>query len=143
MAIRRRLDGFFFTVLARIIRDKALQAADRDRLTLNAAYAFLLALCFLRAHAAADSGQRRGFLDFGRSFEEFALGDKRDKFRDLYLHWTARDTGLMLAVQATLRFLDRHFRCVAECDLIKVLVADVGVLLRHGHFFRIHVRHLT
>ena len=143
VAVGSGLCSLLLAMLARVVRDKPLQAADRHRLALDAAHALLLALGLLRAYTAADSRQRGGLLDLGRCFEELALGNQRDELRDLDLHRAARDAGLVLAVQAALRFFDRHFRRVAERDFVKVLVAHVRRLLGHGHLFRVHIRHVT
>src|SRR5699024_10008121 len=114
--------------LARVVCDKALQTADSNRLALDAAHAFLLALGLLRAYTAADSRQRGGLLDLRSSLEELALSNQRDEFRNLDLYRAARDTGLVLAVLAALRFFDRHFRRVAERYFIEILIADVRSL---------------
>ena len=138
-----RLYCLLGAVFARIVGNKTLQTADCYSLALDAAYAVALALALLRADTAADSGQCGGFLDLGSRLEELALGNQSDELRDLNLYRAAGHAGLVLAVQAALRFLDRHFSGVAERYLFKILIADVRRLLGHRTLFRIHIRHLT
>ena len=138
-----RLDCLFGAVLAGIVCNEALQTADGNGLTLDAAYAVALALALLRAYTAADSGQCGGLLDLGSRFEELALSDQRDELRNLNLYRAAGHAGLVFAVQAALCFLDRHFSGIAERYLFKVLIADVRCLLGHRALLRIHIRHLT
>ena len=138
-----RLYCLFGAVFARVVGNEALQTADGYRLALDAAHAVTLALALLRAYTAADSRQCGGLLDLGSRFEKLALGNKSDKFRTLDLYRAAGHAGLVLAVQAALCFLDRHFSGVAERYLFKVLIADVRRLLRHRALVRIHIRHVT
>ena len=136
-----RLYCLFRAVFARVVGYKALQTADCYSLALDAAYAVALALAFLRADTAADSGQSGGLLDLGSRLEELALSNQSDELRNLNLYRTAGHAGLVLAVQAALCFLDRHFSGVAERYLFKVLIADVRCLLGHRALLRIHIRH--
>ena len=138
-----RLYCLLGAVFARVVGNKALQTADGYRLALDAADTVTLALALLRADTAADSRQCGGFLDLRSRFEELALSDQRDELRDLDLYRTAGHAGLVLAVQAALCFLDRHFGGVAKRYLFKVLIADVRRLLRHRALVRIHIRHVT
>ena len=62
----------------RVVRREALEAADADRLALDAAHAALLALRLLRAYAAADRGQAVGLPDLVVGFGVLALGDQCD-----------------------------------------------------------------
>ena len=136
-----RLYCLLGAVFARIVRNETLQTADGYRLALDAADTVTLALALLRAYTAADSRQCGGLLDLGSRLEELALGNQSDELRNLNLYRTAGHAGLVLAVQAALCFLDRHFSGVAERYLFKVLIADVRRLLRHRALLRIHIRH--
>ena len=136
-----RLYCLFSAVFARVVGYKALQTADGNGLTLDAADTVALALALLRADTTADSGQCGGLLDLGSRLEELALSDQRDELRDLDLYRAAGHAGLVLAVQAALCFLDRHFSGIAERYLFKVLIADVRRLLGHRALLWIHIRH--
>ena len=138
-----RLYCLFSAVFARIVGYKALQTADCYSLALDAADTVALALALLRADTTADSGQCGGLLDLGSRLEELALGNQSDELRNLNLYRAAGHAGLVLAVQAALCFLDRHFSGVAERYLFKVLIADVRCLLGHRALVRIHIRHVT
>ena len=143
MTVGFRLDSLLGAVFARIVGYKALQTADGYSLALDAADTVALALALLRADTAADSGQSGGLLDLRSRLEELALGNQSDKLRNLNLYRAAGHAGLVLAVQAALCFLDRHFSGVAERYLFKVLIADVRRLLGHRALVRIHIRHVT
>ena len=143
MTVGLRLYCLFGAVFARVVGYKALQTADGNGLTLDAADTVALALALLRAYTAADSGQSGGLLDLGSRLEELALGNQSDKLRNLNLYRAAGHAGLVLAVQAALCFLDRHFSGVAERYLFEIFIADVRRLLGHRTLFRIHIRHLT
>ena len=134
--------GLGLFVLHGVVGNKALQTADRDRLALDAAHALAFTLALLRADTAADGGQGGGLLDLGGGLEELALSDERDELRDLDADRAARYAGLVLAVQAALCLFERHFGGVAQRDFLKVLVADVGVLLGHRALIQTHIRHL-
>ena len=138
-----RLYCLLSAVFARVVGNEALQTADGNGLALDAADTVALALALLRAYTAADSGQRGGLLDLGSRFEELALGNQSDKLRNLNLYRAAGHAGLVLAVQAALCFLDRHFSGIAERYLFKVFIADVRRLLGHRALVRIHIRHVT
>ena len=124
-----------------VVCNEALQTADADGFALDGAHALALTLAFLRAHTAADGRQCRGLLDLGGSLEELALGDERDEIRDLHADRAAGYAGLVFAVEAAGGLFDRHLRGVAGCDLVKVLVADVGVLFGHRDLGQRHIRH--
>ena len=138
-----RLYCLLGAVFARVVGNEALQTADGYRLALDAADTVALALALLRADTAADSGQSGGFLDLSSRLEELALGNQSDELRNLNLYRAAGHAGLVLAVQAALCFLDRHFGGVAERYLFEIFIADVRRLLRHRALLRIHIRHVT
>src|SRR5699024_7106908 len=113
VAVGGRRNGLLGVVLAVPVGDEALQTADADRFTLDAAHALGLALRLLRADAAADRGQR-GLLvqDLERALHVL-VGDLFDEGRDVDLHRAGGDAGLVLAVQAAARLLDGHLIGIA------------------------------
>ena len=80
-AIRRsHLGQHTASTLALIVRSEALKVADgHGRLFHLQVDALTLALLFLRAHAAADSGQGRGHLQHAGSVEDMSALDVLDK----------------------------------------------------------------
>ena len=120
---------------------EALQTADAHRLALDAADAVLLALALLGADTAADGGQSGGSGDDLISGLEIALGDLGNEIRDMYHHGAALHAGLVLAVQAALGLVQSLLLGVAQSDLVKVLVPDVGVLRGHGILLQRHIGH--
>ena len=96
--VRLRLQGQVAAVGVVPVGNEPLQAADGDRLALDAAHALAFALRFLRAHPAAHGGQGAGLLnDLVRLFK-FARGDFGDKIGDMYFDGAAADAGFVLAV---------------------------------------------
>ena len=128
-------------VLAVPVGDEALQAADRDRLALDAADALALALGFLRADAAGQRGQRVGRGHDLISSGEVALCDLGNKFRDADIDRAAFDTQRLLAVQAALCFLDGHLGSIAKGNFLEVLISNVRLLFGHGSLCHRHIRH--
>ncbi len=98
VAVGRGLGGRLLDVRVVPVGDKALKAADADRLALDAADALRLALRLLRAHTAADGGQGGGLMDDLIRALVILLGDLLDEFGDLHLHGAAGDAGMVLAV---------------------------------------------
>ena len=143
VAVGGGLGGRFLHVCVVPVGDKALKTADADRLTLDAANALRFALRFLRADTAADGGEGGGLVDDLIGALVILFGDLLDELGDLDLHRAAGNAGMILAVQAACCFVERLLLGIAESDLQKVLVADVGVLRGHCVFLQTHVRHLT
>ena len=79
-------------MLTRIVGNKALQAADSDRLALDTQHTFALALVFLRADTAADSRQcallLKDFISLGKVF----LCNLMDKLRNININRAAAYT---------------------------------------------------
>ena len=90
--------GRFLHVCIVPVGDKALEAADADRLALDAADALRFALRLLRADAAADGGQGRGLMNDLIGALVVLFGDLLDEFGDLDLHRAAGNAGMVLAV---------------------------------------------
>ena len=128
-------------VLAMPVGHKALQTANADRLTLDAADAMLLALALLRADTAADCGQRRGGGNDLIGSLKVALGHLGNEVGNMYHHGAALHTGLVLAVQAAGSLVQSLLLRIAQSDLLKVLVPNVGVLRGHGIFLQRHIGH--
>ena len=139
VAVGRRHDGAgagVVGVLHVVVGHEALQAADGDRLALYAAHALALALALLRTDAAADRGEGVGRGDDLIAALEVALLDLGDELGDADVDGAALDALGVLAGEAALCLALSHGRGVAERDLVEVLGADDGVLLRHrvlGH----------
>ena len=123
------------------VRDKPLQPADSNRFTLDPAHTFTLALRLLRADTSTDSRQAVGQRNFTVCAGKIALSHLCNELRDMYVDRTAGHTRLMLAVQASLRFLHRHLSRIAERDLLEIMVAYIRRLFRHRMLLRRHIRH--
>ena len=144
MAVPFGYDGCGVHILAVPVGHKALQTANGHRLILNAAGALALALALLRADAAADGRQGRGAVDHLIGGLKVALGNMRDKLRDVDTHGAAGLAGLVLAADAALGLVHSHLGGVAQSHFFEVLIADVGVLRGHGALFGIHIEsHFT
>ncbi len=126
-----------------IVRHETLEPADADGLALDAAHALLLALRLLRADAAANGGQRVGGADDLVGLHELTFRYELDKLRNPYVHRAAGNAGLMLAVEATLGFVDGHGLVVALRHLVEILIAHVRRLLARGQLRHSHVRHVS
>ena len=131
------------TVGVMIVGYKTLKAADTHALTLNAADALTLALVLLRADTTADGGQRVGRGDDLIRAVEVALGNAGDKLGNTHVHGAAGDALGILAVEAALCLVNGHFLGIAQCHLVEILIADVGVLCGHGILIQTHICHFT
>ena len=144
VAVPCRHDGGGVDVFTVPVGHKALQAADAHGLVLDAAGALALALALLGADTAADGGQGRGAGNDLIGGFKVALGHMTDELGDIDAHGAAGLAGLILAVDAALCLVHGHLFGIAQCNFLKVLVADVGVLGGHGALFGIHIEsHLT
>ena len=47
------------------------------------------------------------------------------------------------AVEAALCLVNGHFLGIAQCHLVKIFIADVGVLCGHGILIQTHICHFT
>ena len=121
------------------VGDKTLQPADADGLALDATRALALALRLLRAHSAADGGQRRSTRDNFVRLLKFPLRHKGNESRDIHCDGAARNAGFVFAIQAALCFVHSGRLVIAERDLHKVLIADKRLLRRHGMLLGIHI----
>ena len=140
-AVGLRLLRHGVDILAIPVGDEALESADGNRLALYSAHALGLALRLLRTDTTRQRGQRvRGGNDF-ISRGEIALGNLCDKFRNPDVDRAAFDALRLLALHAALCLVDRHLGSVAQGDFLEVLVADVGVLLRHRSLGHLHISH--
>src|SRR5699024_5038331 len=117
------------------------QAANGHRLALDGPDAAGLTLALLGTHTAADAGQGVGVGDDLIGSFEVALGHLGDELRDANIHRAAAHAGLVLAVEAAAGLLHGHLGSVAQRDLLEVMVAYIGVLLRHGDLLQTHIRH--
>ena len=124
-----------------IIGNKALQTAYAHALALDRTHAVLLALRLLRTYAAADRRQRGRLGNHLIRALIVLLGNARDKRRDVDADRAALAAGLVLAVQAAGRFVQRLLLGISEGNLIKIAVAHVCGLRRHFVFLQAHIRH--
>ena len=109
----------------------SLELADGYRLTLDAEYARALTLALLRAHAAADTRQRRIFGYDGRSSGIIALGQSLDKSGNVDTHGTCCYATRILAVQAARCFELRLLFVVAVAHLLEVGGTEFRVLFAY------------
>ena len=142
-AVGGRLFGQLIAVFHIPIGNEAFQTTDGNSLALHASDAFGFALAFLRTNTTADRRQRIGRGDDLISRHEVTLCDLCDKFGDAYINGTAAHAGLMLTVQASLRFFDCHFLGIAEGNLFKVFISYIRCLFGHLDFFQTHICHDT
>ena len=119
-----------------IVRYKAFQTADADRLAFQAADALGLALFLLGTHTAADRRQRVGRSDDVISRIEITVTDLFKEAGDLHADRAAAAAGAVLAVQAAGSFLHRGLCIISKSNLIEIAGADNRVLL--GHFVLCH-----
>ena len=145
MTVGSRLGSGFRAVGVVPVSHKALQTADTHRLALLTADAVHLTLALLRADAAAHGRQGAGLVDHLIGALVVLRHDLADKFGDLDIDRTAADTGMVLAVQAALRLVQRLLLSIAQRHFQEVAVAHVGVLGGHRILLSTHieVRHIT
>ena len=106
--------------------------------------ALAIALAVLRPDRTPDGRQGRGAVDHLIGGLKVALGHMADELGDIDAHGAAGLAGLILAVDAALCLVHGHLFGIAQCNFLKVLVADVGVLGGHGALFGIHIEsHFT
>ena len=141
-AVGGGLFGHLIDVFPVPVGNKALQTSDGDRLALDAADAFALALALLGADTAGEGGKSVGGGDDLIGRLEIALSDLGDEFGDTDIDGAAADAQGLFAVQAALCLVDGHFLSVAERNFLKILIAYIGLLLRHGSLCHLHIRHL-
>ena len=125
---------------------KALQPADAHGVALLAADAVHLALALLGTHAAAHSGQGAGLMDDLIGALIILFHDLLNKLRNTHVDGTAVHAGVVLAVQAAGRLVQRLLLGVAQGHLQEVFVADIGVLGGHFVLVQTHIdlsSHLT
>lgn len=90
-----------------LVRDEALQVADRDGPPLVREDTRTLALDLLRAHAPADRRERVVLVDHRRGARYVAVCNKLDEVVDPHPDGTAIDTDRPLAVQTARRLKNR------------------------------------
>ena len=142
-AVGGRLFGQLIAVFHIPIGNEAFQTTDGNSLALHASDAFGFALAFLRTNTTADRGQSVCGGNHLISRHKIALCNLCDEFGDAYINGTAAHAGLMLTVQASLRFFDCHFLGIAEGNLFKVFISYIRCLFGHLDFFQTHICHDT
>ncbi len=141
MAVGRRLFRRGGSMGIVPVGNKPLQPADGHRFTLFAPDAIFLALAFLRADTAADCGQCGSMGNDLIGLLKVALGNLGNKLRNMYHNRTAGHAGLRFAVQAALCLIQCLLLRVSQRHLVKVFIADIGVLRGHGILGQRHIRH--
>lgn len=134
LAVGLGLNYLALEVCIVIVRSKSLKTADTYRLALDASYALAFALVLLGTNTSADSGKGAGLGNDLESFLELAVSDLLNELGDLDIYGTARYTGHILAVKASLSLVHSHFLGVSESNLQEVLVSYVRLLGRHRIF---------
>jgi hypothetical protein len=117
------------------ISDEALETADGDRLQARADGAGALALCFLRADAAAHRGEQVGVGDDVVGAPEVLLPDLPDEAGDVDADRAAFDACRVRAEQAALGFPQRVLHREHAGDLGEILRTLAGVLLARARAF--------
>ena len=113
------------------VAEEALEPTDGDGLALLGQHAGGLALLLLRAHAAADGGQRVALLEYRDAARQVALDDGADEGLDVDVDGAALLAGGVLALQAALGLGERHLGGVAVADLVEAHAPLGGRTLRH------------
>ena len=120
---------------------KALHTADGHRLALDAADTLALALVLLRADAAGNGRQCVGVGEDLISAGKILLSYLTQELGDGNAHRATGDAQRILALQAALGLVHRLLGGVAQGHFLKVTVADIGLLLRHGGLVHLHISH--
>jgi len=123
------------------VRHKTLQPADAHGLAVQAPDAVLLALALLRTHPAAHCRQWAGGGDDLICLFKLTLGHLFDELRNPDHDRAALHAGLILAVQAAARLVQRHLFRIPQCDLFKILIANIRLLCGHRILFHTQVCH--
>src|SRR5699024_10631394 len=106
-------------------------------------YALLLALCLLRAYAAAYGGKRGGFGNYLIGALEITFGYFAYECGDIYAHGTAAAAGLVFAVEASCSLVHGLLLGISECNFVEIAYTLTGGLDRHFVLFKAHIRHIT
>ena len=125
-----------------VVGGEAFQTADAYRLPLNTTDALALTLVFLGAYAAADGGKAVGGLYDGVSALVIMSGDLCYEFRNAHVYRAAGNAGHVLAVEAAGSLVEGQLFVVALRNFLKVLVADIGLLLPGRGLLQSHIRHI-
>ncbi len=120
-------------MLKRIVRNKTLQLSDGNRVALDAADTFALALGFLRTDTPADCRQRGGLADHLVRLLDIALFYLGNKTRDIDGDRTAGDALCILTVNAARSLFHSLFFIVAVADLLEISRSFLRVLLSDRH----------
>ena len=132
-AVARRGSDGFGIVFYGVVAHEAFQLADGHRLALDAEHAGTLALVFLRADAAAHTGQRAVAVYHLGGSGEVAFRHLLDESRDVYMHGALRNAARLGAVEATRRLCLCLFGIVAVAHFFKICGADFRVLFAHRY----------
>ena len=95
--------------------------------------AFRLALAFLRAYTATDSGQCGGLFQHGCCFDELSALDVLDESGNVYADRTPGDALRVGAVETSGGLCDRLLGGETLVDLVVAGHAVSGIELRHLH----------
>ena len=123
------------------VRNKALDAADSDGLTLDAPDAHTLALGLLGTDTARDGGQSVGGGEDLVGPVDVAVGHLAQKVGDGDTHRAAADAGTVLAVQAAVGLVHSRAGGVAQRHLFEILDPVGGVLVPHEGPYILHISH--
>ena len=120
-------------MLKRIVRNEPLQLSDGNRVALDAADTFALALGFLRTDTSADRRQRGRLADHLVSLLDISFLHLGDKSRNVDGNRTAGDALCILTVNAACGLFHSLFFIVAVANLLEVCRSFFRVLLSDRH----------
>ena len=123
------------------IGNKAFKSAYADGLAFDSANTFGFALGLLRTYSAADCGKRRGLVNYLIRALKISVFYLCDKFGNMNIYGTARNTGHIFATEAAKRFVNCRLCRITRGDFIEIVRANRGFLRRHRFFFQTHIRH--
>lgn len=130
MAIGGNGSRFFRRVHIMVIGDKSFQTTDAHRFAtrLDSARALTFALRFLGTDSTADRGQRTGHRYDLIRFFELTFRHFGNKFGNGDIDGTPCHTGTIFTIQTALCLVYGHFRGIAQRNLLKVFISNVGIL---------------
>ena len=144
MAVGLGLFGGLGAVGVVPVGHEALQAADTHGLALLTPDAVHLALALLGADAAAHGGQGAGLVNDLIGALIVLFHDLLNELGDADIHGAAVYTGVGLAVETPGSLVQSLLLGVAQGHLQEIMIADIGVLRRHGILILTHIHsHVT
>ena len=106
------------------IGNKAFKSAYADGLAFDSANTFGFALGLLRTYSAADCGKRRGLVNYLIRALKISVFYLCDKFGNMNIYGTARNTGHIFAAETAKRFVNCRLCRITRGDFIEIVRAN-------------------